>query len=163
MVRSRRSLWFFVLLLVLGAVAVAAPIVYNLRLQLTPAQLADAEARWRQHGPSDYDLEYVQRIDDEPPGPNYRIRVRGGKVVDVRRGGKPAPPSEFPASEWQAYSVPGLFGQIQAYFAEDERARRRNYATAFFDRHTGYPLRYIHRVRGSHQRLEWNVKLLPAD
>ena len=36
---------------------------------------------------------------------------------------------------------------------------RRNYATAAFDLGDGHPTHYVRRVRGSGDRLEWNVNL----
>ena len=161
MARSRRWLWFFGLLVVLGAIAVTAPLIYNLRMQLTPAQLAEAEERWRRHGPTDYDLDFVERHNDDQEGDKLLIRVRGGKVVAFLREGEPVSAKELSPSEWQAYSVPGLFRQIGEQLQEDRSAGGRTYATAFFDRTTGFPVRYVHRVSRSRARLEWNVKLLP--
>ena len=141
MVRSRRWLWFFGLLAMLVAVSVALPLIYNLRMQLTPAQLAEAEERWRHNGPTDYDLDFVERHNDDQEGDKLLIRVRGGKVVNFLRAGEPVSEKELSASEWQAYSVPGLFRQIGEQLQEDRAAGRRNYATAFFDRKTGFPVR----------------------
>ena len=162
MARPRHWFWFFGVLLALGAVAVALPLIYNLRMQLTPAQLAEAEERWQAHGPADYDLDFTERLNDDAEGDKLLIRVRGGEVVDVLREGKPLSAKDLPTAERQLYSVPGLFSQIGQRLAEDRAAGRRNYATAYFDKITGYPVRYVHRERGSRRRLEWVVKLKPA-
>jgi hypothetical protein len=161
MPRSKRWLWFFGLLALLGAVAVVLPLVYNLRMQLTPAQLAEAEERWRQNGPADYDLDFTERLNDDAEGDKLLVRVRGGEVVAVLREGEPLSAKELPVPERQLYSVPGLFRQIEKRLQEDRASGRRNYATAYFEKKTGYPARYVHRERGTRRRLEWHVKLLP--
>jgi|SRR6516164_8600249 hypothetical protein len=159
--RRRSWLWFFGLVMVLGVVAVVAPLVHNLRMQLTPAQLAEAEERWRLNGPADYDLDFIERLNDDAAGDRLLIRVRAGKVVAVLRDGVPLSPKELPAPERQLYTVPGLFQQMAERLEEDRTSGKRNYATAYFDSKTGFPVRYVHRERGSHRRLEWNVKLAP--
>jgi uncharacterized protein DUF6174 len=160
MARRRSWLWFFGVIVILGAVAVVAPLVHNLRMQLTPAQLAEAEERWRLNGPADYDLDFSERLNEDAEGDRLLIRVREGNVVAVLRDGKPLSTDELPASERQLYSVPGLFKQIAGRLEEDRAAGKRNYATAYFDNTTGYPVRYVHRDRGTRHRLEWIVRLL---
>jgi hypothetical protein len=36
----------------------------------------------------------------------------------------------------------------------------KDFATASFDARDGHPVHYIHRVRRSSQRLEWNIRLV---
>jgi hypothetical protein len=55
--------------------------------------------------------------------------------------------------------VSALFEQIEAALRQDETADRRNFATAQFDPKDGHPLRYVRRVRGTKERMEWHVKL----
>ena len=80
--RRRRWLWFFVTLAGLSALALTTLIVYNLRQQLRPEQLAEARERWQQHRPDDYDLDYTLRQDDAGPE-TCHVRVRSGE-----RGGR---------------------------------------------------------------------------
>jgi hypothetical protein len=162
MSHSRRWVWYFVVLLVLGAVAVIVPLVYNLRAQLTPEQLETARALWDRNGPADYDLLYQERIDSGPVE-TFRVAVRGGKVVDVfrREGSKETKLEELSLSERQAYGVPELFGRIERFLDEDRAAARRNYVTAAFDSKDGHPVRYVRRVAGTQKRLECVVELLP--
>ncbi len=151
--------WFFGVLAVLSAFAITAPIVYNLGLQLTAEQIAAARALWAQNGPADYDLEYLERIDGATEGTAYSIKVRGGLVVAASADGQ-----TLPTAEWNQHSVTALLAHIQRQFdADQQNPGRKNYASAFFDKKTGYPIRYVHRVRGSKTRLEWNVKLLPPN
>src|SRR4051812_39848036 len=80
----RRSwLWFYGILLVLALAGIVIPIVYNLRQQLTAEQLARARALWREKGTPDYALRYSARHDREPEPDEIRVKVRGGKVVQV--------------------------------------------------------------------------------
>src|SRR5262245_47828123 len=114
MSRSRRWAWYFGALFVLGAVAVAVPLIVNLRAQLTPEKLEAARARWEQIGPADYDLLYQERL-DAGPVETYRVEARGGKVVAVfrREGDRETRLGELSASQRQAYGVPGLFERME--------------------------------------------------
>ncbi len=57
------------------------------------------------------------------------------------------------------YGVPALLDEIEAALRRDETAQRPNFATARFDPKDGHPYHYVHRVRGTKERVEWNVKL----
>src|SRR4051794_37300500 len=80
---NRSFLWFFALLALGAAFAVAVPIVYNLNQQLKPEQFDAARARWREHGPRDYDLDWLQKTDRQPQPDEYHAKVRGGDAVAV--------------------------------------------------------------------------------
>jgi hypothetical protein len=172
--RSRGWVWFFVMLTMMAAVAIIIPIVYNLSLQLTPEQLAQARRLWQEHGPRDYDLEYAEKLDPDTRIFIYAVKVRDGRAVSLVCNGKPELLDERAglvvgpiallgdAAEAQEHTVEGLFRQIEQSLREDaERGGRRNYVTATFDREDGHPLRYIRRVAGSRDRMEWNIKLHP--
>src|SRR5262245_43962052 len=88
MLRLKTSTWFFLGLLLLGTIAIVVPIVYNLKQQLTPEQLAEARERWRRHGPDNYDLTCRERRDTNEEGDLYEVKVRAGRVTDVRFTGK---------------------------------------------------------------------------
>jgi hypothetical protein len=172
-----RWVWFFALLATLGVIAVVIPIVYNLRQQLRPEQLAEARERWRQHGASDYDLAFEVKYDTEPRADEHAVQVRGGKVVSwaingqdlARAPGDTLPPSQRAEASaggeallemWKRPDVEGLFNMMQKWLEEDAASgSRRNFATANFDSRDGHPLRYVHRVAGTRQRQEWNIKL----
>ncbi len=172
--RPRRWIGFFIVLAVLGIIAIVVPIVYNLSIQLRPEQLADARRRWRENAPADYDLTYL--VKSAPGGVpamdrDYFVQVRGGRVVLVVDSGEIvylepslalfAGPAVLGVSSEEAeqYGVPALFEQMEAALHQDETGGRRNFATAQFDPKDGYPLHYVHRVRGTKDRIEWNVKL----
>jgi hypothetical protein len=172
--RPRRWVLFFVVLAALAATAVVVPIVYNLSIQLKPEELDAARRRWQENAPADYDLACL--VKDEHEGREaierqYLVKVRAGRVVLVVDGNEvvyvdpslavvagPAPwalSTEDPAR----IGVPALFDEMEAALRQDESSARRNYATASFDPHDGHPSRYVHRVRGTHDRVEWVLKL----
>ena len=161
MPRSRRWVWYFGVLLVLGVVALTVPLVYNLKAQLTPGQLEAARALWKEHGPADYDLLYQEKI-DAGPVERFLVEVRGGKVSVWRcEGDEKTKLKELTPSQRQAYTVPGLFERMERLLIEDRAASRRNYVTAVFDARDGHPTPYVRRVSGTQQRLEWVIKMLP--
>jgi hypothetical protein len=173
--RGRRWVWFFLYLAAAGAVAVTVPLVYNLTLQLTPAQLAAARARWQAEGPRDYDLQYKQMLTrgGEAEESEWVVRVRGGKVVAVTCDGEPLLPdpaaglaagpavAALPAGAYQGLDVEGKFARMEADLARDAAEGRRSYTTAVFDARDGHPLRYVRRVRAAGERLEWELMLKP--
>jgi hypothetical protein len=173
--RGRRWVWFFLYLAAAGAVAVVVPLAYNLSLQLTPAQLAAARARWRAEGPRDYDLQYKEKVahGGEEEESEWVVRVRGGKVVAVTRDGEPLLPdpsaglaagpaaAALPAGAYQGLSVDGKFARMEADLARDAAEGRHSYSTAVFDARDGHPLRYVRRDRAAGERLEWDLMLKP--
>jgi hypothetical protein len=172
--RNRGWIWFFVVLSVLGAAAVVIPIVYNLSLQLTPEQVAQARERWRTAGLADYILDYQQKhtrgaVTEETV---YRVLVNGRRVTGVICDGELTLLSgDAPAlvlGPWPALlpgpcgarDVDGMFDHMEGQLREDRSLPRRPYATATFDSRDGHPTRYVRRIGGGAERLEWTVKLL---
>lgn len=80
--RRRNWVWFFVALVLLGGTAVTLEVWYNLRQQLTVAQLEAARATWRQNGPADYDFTYTVARQTQAPA-DVRITFRSGRVAEV--------------------------------------------------------------------------------
>jgi len=155
--RPRAWVWFFVLLAAMCAAAVTLPIVYNLSLQLRPEELAAARARWKASGPRDYDLQYQEKItqNGEQGETEWDVQVRDGKVAAVTCDG-----AALPAAEYPNLTVEGQFAEIEKGLELDLAAgARKNYATAAFDLGDGHPTHYVRRVRGTGDRLEWNVNL----
>ncbi len=171
--RSRRWIGFFVALAGLAVIAISVPIVYNLSIQLRPEQLAEARQRWNETDLPNYDLEYLVKttqsnLEEERA---YLVEVRGGQVILVvcnrdvvylapwlaliSGPGAPALASEDP----RQFGVPALFDEMEAAFRRDESSGQRNFATAQFDPKDGHPFHYVHRVRGTKERVEWNIKL----
>lgn len=171
---SRRWAVYFLLLALLAGVGVAINIAYNLSLQLKPEQVAAARARWQEHGARDYDLKYRVKRDDTPQAGEYDyvVQVRGGKVVFVGCNGTILlmPPATalaaglvvraLPHEDPRAYGVEAMLAEIESTLRQDaESGNRRTYATASFDAGDGHPIHYVHRVGGTHQRVEWMIQL----
>jgi hypothetical protein len=155
--RSRAWIWFFVLLAALGTAAVTLPLVYNMSIQLRPEELAAARARWKTNGPRDYDLQFEEKITQNgvQTESNWFVEVRDGKATSATRDGQ-----KQPVEECANLTVEGQFAEMERGLQLDQaEAGRRNYATAAFDLRDGHPTHYVRRVRGSGDRLEWNVNL----
>ncbi len=154
---SRRWVWYFLILAVMSAAAIILPIIYNLSLQLRPEELAAARQRWRANGPRDYDLQFQEKITEhgESSDSEWYVKVRDGKVTAVTCDGEVLPAADYPD-----LTVAGQLAVIEKGLQLDlAEGVRRNYATAAFDLHDGHPTHYVRRVRGSGDRLEWNVNL----
>ena len=83
------------------------------------------------------------------------MEVRDGRPTAVTRDGR-----KLPAADYPNLTVEGQFAEIERGLQLDQaEAVRRNYATAAFDLRDGHPTHYVRRVRGSGDRLEWNVNL----
>jgi hypothetical protein len=178
---SRRWLWFFAVLAVLGIVAMVVPVVYNLRLQLRPEQLAEARQRWREHAPADYTLEVLTNTTTPDGGEErdeYAVVVRGGQVRAVGANRKLVHEKELvyadpalavllgpgilalPPEDLRRYGVEALFDQLEEALRHNEAAGGRNYLTAQFDPIDGHPLHCVRRIRGTKERVEWFVRLI---
>jgi hypothetical protein len=172
--RSKRWIGFFVVHSVLTLTAIVVPIVYHLSIQLRPEQLADAQRRWQENAPADYDLEYLVKRDGEDSETRetrYLVQVRAGLVVLIMEGDEviylePALAAvagsgtlALSAVDPRDYGVPALLAQIEAGMRQADTAARRDFVKADFDPNDGHPYHFIHRVRGTKQRVEWFVKL----
>jgi len=165
MPRIRNSAWFFLFLIVLTAAAILIPYAYNVRHLLSREQVRAAMERWKENGPADYELfwrEKVEEKDQEPGEALYRIKVRGGKAVEVRLDGELLDLERLSAEGRESFTVPGLLRRIEKDLDADlNSGKRRNYLRAHFDPKTGCPFRYVRRMRENRSRLEWTIKLNP--
>jgi hypothetical protein len=161
MKRPRNYVWYFLVLAVLGSVALVAPILFNLSQLLTVEKIAEAEARWEQNGPASYDLKLEDRRSPDAHLEVYDVKVRERKVVELRVNDHEETLTALSPEQRRQWTVPGLFEQMRAHLAEEEQGKRRNFATANFHPHLGYPVRYVRRVRGTKERLEWRITVTP--
>jgi hypothetical protein len=138
--KPRRWIWFFVILALLAATAMAIPLWYNSSRQLTAEQLADARARWKENGPRDYDFRYT--TNKSTGKEEFKVRVRDNKVRSVTRNNV-----ELEERLYRYHDMPALFGFIEEFLKQDtEEARttgRRVFTIADFDARDGHLLRYI--------------------
>lgn len=167
--RSRGWVWFFAVLIALTVTAVVVEIWYNVNQQLTPRQVEAARTLWREHGPSDYEIEYIikrqERKDDQTaprrPGAGEEkitVAVEGGKVVStIREGGTARKTGEQPFGTMETF-----FDYVEQQLGADaEPGGPRVFVTAVCDRQNGRILRYIRSVRSTRERLEVITRLGP--
>jgi hypothetical protein len=150
--RSRSWIWFFAFLTVLAVAWLSGLFFFYRQQQLKPQELADAQTRWQEHGPRDYDLEYTQK------GVNpseFQIQVRQGKVVSAKRNGQPLEPRLYPF-----YDMEALFSYIETFLEQDSQpGRPRTYTIGSFDPEDGHLLHYVRRVMGSLEQVDITVQL----
>jgi hypothetical protein len=151
--RSRRWIWFFIVVGTLGAAGVTAEIWSNLNQQLTPEKLAEARAVWKQKGPRNYDLDYeIKREDNPDPAPRTGAKV----TVHVENGQAQEPlTTEFG-------SMDALFDYIERRLRADrEFGGSRPFVKATFDHQDGHIVHFVHSVMKTRERLEITVTLRP--
>jgi hypothetical protein len=166
-----------VVLSALGAAAVTIPLVYNLYQQLTADQVTRSRQRWQTSGPRAYTLDYQQRYthDGVLDETVYRVIVRHHQIAAIVCDGRltlfsglaPALalgpwPRALPGTSG-ALNIDGMFDHIEDQLAKDRSVPRHPYVTATFDSRDGHPTRYVHRIPGGAERLEWTVKLTSND
>ena len=121
---------------------------------LSAAEFEEAQRRWRENGPADYDLQV--RVEGRQPA-TYRVEVRRGEPIAAFRNGRPLPQKRT----WGTWSVPGMFSTMASDFrhvAAVERGRADHETPrlglyGIFDSHYGVPRRY-RRVTWSQGREE---------
>jgi hypothetical protein len=176
---------FFLILAFLGGIGILVPLWYNLSMQMKAPEFEAARQLWQTTSPADYDLEYMSKIDTDEPV-EYRVGVRDhraeflatrkGDLLELSQelhdalGTVVGCPVAFCAPRMVSFddltrrhTIDAFFCLMESKMRDDVAVGGRNYATATFDSKLGYPLRYIHRVRGSSERIELNVHLLPAN
>ena len=154
--RSRAWIWFFVVLIAMSAAAVALPIVYNLSIQLRPEELTAARA---------LEGERPARLRSAIRGKDHAERRADG--IDLAGGGARRPTdggdARRPEAARRGLPEPDggrtVCGDRKGFTIGPGGGRARNYATAAFDLRDGHPTHYVRRVRGSGDRLAWNVNL----
>src|SRR4051794_2555767 len=118
MQRNRNWIWFFAVVAMLGAAAIAIPWVYNSRQQLTMEQLTAAEDRWDKSGPANYDLVIEKTIQsataDDVLKDRIEVKVRDKKVVEATMDGR-----TLERRLWNEYDVPGWFGFVERFMQID--------------------------------------------
>lgn len=176
-VTSRAWIVYFVLLVVLGCTAMLAPVIYNWTLQLKPEQLAAERLRWAQTGPEDYNLDYRVKRDRDTRPDVYHVEVRGGLARRVVCNGQlllvddfatgmaiGATAGLFRGDDPARQTIEGIFKQLEFLLTRTRgrSAPARDYCVARFNAETGYPIHFIHRVAGTHQRQEWTIQITPV-
>jgi hypothetical protein len=153
--RNRVWIWFFVALAVLTVLLIGIQIGYRWSHQLTLAQLEEAQTRWKQNGPRNYEMEYTVKRGDNMDV--YEVRVRDGLVISLTLNGQPV------EARFNRYStMPALFGFIRDFLEADaqpgETGKRRVYMAATFDRADGHLTHFVRSVSGTRERVEITVE-----
>lgn len=124
---------------------------------VTTEDLRAALARWRQHGPRDYDLAVV--VSGAQTG-RYEVRVRDGRPIAAQRDGREL--NRRTATYW---TVPGLFDVIQhdlKYVDDPQRGFNAPPGStvilrAEFDPDLGLPRSYQRSILGQASDVQWRV------
>lgn len=152
--RNSGWIWYFVIVFGLAVLGTVWLGVFNLKLQLTQQQLTAARDKWDARKPADYDLVYTIKNDDDSQGPEYSIRVRGGKLVHVLEDGV-----ALYAERAAQHTMDAIFELVQKNLdADSQPGAEKVYVRARFHEGNGAVLEYVRRIMGTHQRLEISVK-----
>lgn len=154
--RSRRWLWFFVVVGVVSAAAVTLLALY-IRNQLGPAnqltldQLRAARKVWDEKGPKDYQMLYKVRRGGDSNVDTFYVEVRGGQVISVL----------FNSTEHQKpdqylhHSMPALFNFIERFLKLDAQPNSpQSYRRGYFDSDDGHLLKFERQVIGGPERVQ---------
>ncbi len=154
---SRGWIWFFVILALLTLTAIGIQIWFNPTVPLTAPLLAEAKARWKEHGPRDYDMDYTNKKMESTE--RFHVQVRDGKAVSVLMNDKIAlEPRLYP---W--YTMPALYGFIEEFMEQDAQpGKPRTFNNVLFDPADGHLIHYVRSVASKRERQEISVRLIPV-
>jgi len=149
--------WFFVVLAFLTLAAIAVQIWYNPTVPLTASLLAEAEAKWKERGPRDYDMDYsIKKMESTE---RFQVQVRNGRALGVIMNGTLALESRL----YPYHTMPALYGFIEEFMKQDEQpGRPRTFTTVLFDPVDGHLIHYVRSVASKRERQEIIVRLTPA-
>jgi hypothetical protein len=158
--------WFFVFVVVASIAMAGFMIVFNLRLQLKPEQLADAMARWQEHGPADYVMTYTKqlKVNENTIADTFVVKVRAKKVFEVRMNGEPLRDADgvpIVDERLQYHSMDSLLRYIERFLELDAKAGQKNYNLAIFDEQTGALRKYVRSDKHTRQHVDEEVKIEP--
>jgi len=160
---SRGWIWYFVILGALSVLGITILVVYNLRQQLKPEQIAAARKLWEEKRPPDYVLTYTKKGDASG---TFIVTVHQGKVVSVIMREEVVKDNQVQVAElplerrlYASYDMAGLFDNIERFQEMDARKDSpRTFIRATFDPQNGQLLWFVRRVMGTRDRIEINVE-----
>jgi hypothetical protein len=155
--RGRGWIWFFVILALLTLTAIGIQIWFNPTVPLTAPLLAEAEARWKEHGPRDYDMDYtIKKVESTE---RFHVQVRDGKAVSVLMNDQIAlEPRLYPSC-----TMPALYGFIEEFMEQDAQpGKPRTFSNVMFDPLDGHLIHYVRSVAVRRERQEISVRLIPV-
>jgi hypothetical protein len=124
---------------------------------MTAADFEAAVARWKEHGPESYDLDFDVGLDLVG---KLRVEVRRGEVAAMTLEGQPTR-----QHIWDSWSVPGLFEIIRLDLARNQSAAKNPEGPksppvlqqAEFDPELGFPRRYRRTELSTGQWGQWQI------
>ncbi|HLJ93093.1 MAG TPA: DUF6174 domain-containing protein [Gemmataceae bacterium] len=153
---NRGWIWFFVVLVLLTVMGICIQIWYNPTVPLTSSLLAEAEAKWKEHGPLDYDMDYTIKTLESTE--HFHVQVRQGKAVSVVMNDKVPLESRL----YTYHTMPALFGFIGEFLEQDSQPNKpRTFSNVLFDAKDGHLIHYVRSVAIRQERVEISVRLTP--
>ena len=130
---------------------------------LTSKRLTEAEARWKAHEPSAYNL-VIEMSGDRIETGRFDVSVARGQIISLRRNNLVIRPNAG-----QDYSMNGLFHMLEQELGLAERPATLGapegysvYLNARFDEVTGRLIRYRRIVGGTSNSIDVNVVTFEA-
>jgi hypothetical protein len=169
MKKNRNWIIVFVVLAVLGVLAVGMNLAYNSTEPLTLEKLNAARDLWAQKRPPNYDLKIIfsktYSSSDGTTGTvldKFAVEVRAGKVTGFTINGKEPEPlldekGQRKLAEEQAqkesYDIAGLFDSIEELMERDRRDHRTTYILGRFANKTdGHLVRFTRQFQGRREQ-----------
>ncbi len=153
---NRGWIWFFVVLALLTVTGICIQIWYNPTVPLTSSLLAQAEAKWKEHGPHDYDMDYTIKTLESTE--RFHVQVRQGKAISVIMNDKVPLESRL----YTYHTMPALFEFIGEFLEQDSQPNKpRTFCNVLFDAKDGHLIHYVRSVAIRRERVEISVRLAP--
>jgi len=166
--KNRNWVIVFVVLAILGLLAVGINWAYNAGEPLTPEKLKVAEDKWERNRPPNYDLKITVNktyaSSDGATGTQvdkYRLKVRSGQIVDFTLNGQPPQPVLDEKGERnlarereirEGFDIDGLFDSIEEFMEMDRRDDRKTFIRARFDKTDGHVIQFTRQYQGRREQ-----------
>ena len=158
-------IWFFAFIIIASIGVTTFMIAYNLYIQLTPDKLESAWTKWKKDGPKSYNMVYTKRINDDSKVITYGVKVRNGKVIEVKQDKVLLEKTKEQTEDPRIYhSMDSLFRDAERFLVLDAKPEaKRVYVMAIFDDQNGAMRYYVRRVMGGTERVELRIELQATD
>jgi hypothetical protein len=141
-------IWFFIVLAVLAMAAVFIQVWYNPTVPLTASLLSEAQTRWKERGPRNYDMDYTIKTLDNTA--QVQVHVRNGKAVWATMNGV-----ALESRLYHYHTMPALLAFIEEFREQDAQpGRPRTYTNVLFDPVDGHLIHYVRSVALKRERQE---------
>ena len=161
---AKRRPWWMMLpyLLTIGVLAGLVILLFAIREPtetLTRAALDAAQDRWRQASVTDYDMEVTTTATDWVSAQRLSVRVRGGRVVDIRTD------TNAQIADPSAWSIDGWFDVLERELDMTEAGADsptagagKTFLRVRFNERLGYPELFIRVIGGTNRSMETRVE-----